>query len=86
MLSIFALGMIGVGFSAAAAMSTVKLTSGIAMLLSILFLASAAVLALIQLILGFRSMLQNGIDRESSVSLWIVIPIIVTGAIKPGGY
>ena len=76
MLSIFALGMIGVGFSAAAAMSTVKLTSGIAMLLSILFLASAAVLALIQLILGFRSMLQNGIDRESSVSLWIVIPII----------
>lgn len=47
MLSIFALGMIGVGFSATAAMSTVKLTSGIAMLLSILFLASAAC-ALIQ--------------------------------------
>lgn len=76
LLSAFALGMIGVGFSAATAMSTVKLTSGIALVLSILFLTIAVVLALTHLTLGFRAMLQHGVEREGAVSLWIVIPII----------
>lgn len=80
MLAIFAFGMIGVGLAAPAAMSHVQLTSGIAMVASILFITIAALLAFTKLILGFRAMFEHGIDREASVSLWIIIPIItVTG-------
>lgn len=81
MLAIFAFGMVGVGFSAAAAMSTVPLTSGIGLVLSLLFISTAGLLAATKLILGFRSMLEHGIDRESSVSLWIIIPIITVSGI-----
>ncbi|SEB07265.1 hypothetical protein SAMN05660964_03396 [Thiothrix caldifontis] len=80
MLAIFAFGMVGVGFSAAAAMSKVPLTSGIGFVLSLMFISAAGILAATKLVLGFRSMLEHGIDREASVSLWIIIPIIsVTG-------
>ncbi|UOG90612.1 MAG: hypothetical protein L3K52_10375 [Candidatus Thiothrix sulfatifontis] len=81
MLAIFAFGMVGVGFSAAAAMSTVPLTSGIGLVLSLLFISTAGLLAVTKLILGFRSMLEHGIDREASVSLWIIIPIITVSGI-----
>ncbi|MDQ5769901.1 TsoY family (seleno)protein [Thiothrix subterranea] len=81
MLAIFAFGMIGVGFSAAAAMSEVPLTSGIGLVLSLLFISTASLLAVTKLILGFRAMLEHGIDRESSVSLWIIIPIITVSGI-----
>ena len=76
MLAIFAFGMVGVGFSASAAMSTVPLTSGIGFMLSLLFISTAGLLAATKLILGFRAMLEYGIDRESSVTLWVIIPII----------
>ncbi|QQZ27626.1 hypothetical protein HMY34_02030 [Thiothrix subterranea] len=81
MLAIFAFGMVGVGFSAAAAMSEVPLTSGIGLVLSLLFISTASLLAVTKLILGFRAMLEHGIDRESSVSLWIIIPIITVSGI-----
>lgn len=81
MLAIFAFGMVGVGFSASAAMSKVPLTSGIGLVLSLLFISTAGLLAVTKLILGFRSMLEHGIDRESSVSLWIIIPIITVSGI-----
>lgn len=81
MLAIFAFGMVGVGFSAAAAMSKVPLTSGIGLVLSLLLISTAGLLAATKLILGFRSMLEHGIDRESSVSLWIIIPIITVSGI-----
>ncbi len=73
--------MVGVGFSASAAMSHVTLTSGIAMMLAVMFLSFAAVLGFIVLVLGFRVMLQQGIDREASVTLWIIIPIITLAGI-----
>lgn len=76
MLAIFAFSMIGVGFSASAAMSHHPTTSGIGLVLSILFISTAIVLALVKFVLGFRAMFEHGIDRESSVSLWIIIPII----------
>lgn len=76
MLAIFALGMVGVGFSASAAMSTTPLTSGIGFVLALMFISIASLLAMSKLILGFRAMLEHGIDRETSVSLWIIIPII----------
>ncbi|OQX13612.1 MAG: hypothetical protein BWK73_11685 [Thiothrix lacustris] len=81
MLAIFAFGMVGVGFSAASAMSEVPLTSGIGLVLSLLFISTAGLLAVTKLILGFRSMLEHGIDREASVSLWIIIPIITVSGI-----
>lgn len=80
LLAVFALTMVGVGFSASAAMSHVTLTSGIAMMLAVMF-SFAAVLGLIVLVLGFRGMLQQGIDREASVTLWIIIPIITFAGI-----
>lgn len=81
MLAIFAFGMVGVGFSAAAAMSHNPLTSGIGFVLSLMFISTAGLLAATKLVLGFRSMLEHGIDRESSVSLWIIIPIITVSGI-----
>ncbi|PID50421.1 MAG: hypothetical protein CR991_01440 [Proteobacteria bacterium] len=81
MLAIFAFAMIGVGFSAPAAMSTNTLTSGIGMILSLLFLSGSGVLAFTKMVLGFRSMLEHGIDKEGSASLWIIIPIITVSGI-----
>lgn len=76
MLAVFTLVMVGVGFSAAAAMSHVKLTSGIAMVLALMFTSIAVLLAVVNFVLGFRGMLQQGIDKEAAVSLWIIIPVI----------
>lgn len=76
MLSVFAFSMVGVGFSAAGAMSHTTVTSGIGIIFAILFLTIATVMAVIALILGFRDMLANGIDRDAAVSLWIMVPII----------
>ncbi|MEZ5477282.1 MAG: hypothetical protein R3E95_07305 [Thiolinea sp.] len=81
MLAIFAFTMVGVGFSASAAMSHIQLTSGIAMVLALMFLTISAVLALAKFVMGFRAMFQHGIDRESAVSLWIIIPIITLAGI-----
>lgn len=81
MLAIFAFGMISVGLAAPAAMSHVQLTSGIALVLSIVFITVAGLLAFTKLILGFRAMFEHGIDREASVSLWIIIPIITVAGL-----
>ncbi len=76
MLAIFAFSMISVGFSAAAAMSHTKLTSGVGIILAVIFLTIAVLLAVTKFVLGFRAMFEHGIDREGAVSLWIIIPII----------
>lgn len=76
MLAVFAFSMVGVGFSASAAMSHVSLTSGIAMVLAILFVTIASIFALIKIVMGFYSMLEHGMEKETSISLWILIPIM----------
>ncbi|HIQ07069.1 MAG TPA: hypothetical protein EYH35_01270 [Thiotrichaceae bacterium] len=76
MLGVFAFSMVGVGFSASAAMTHSTLTSTIAIVLSILFITVAVVLGVIKIVLGFYAMLEHGADKEASVSLWIVIPIM----------
>ena len=81
MLAIFAFSMVGVGFSASAAMSHNLLTSGIAMVLAVMFITIAVVLAVTKFVLGFRAMFEHGIDREAAVSLWIIIPIITLAGI-----
>ncbi|MEQ8481609.1 MAG: hypothetical protein RIC18_13205 [Hoeflea sp.] len=76
LLSAFALAMVGVGFSAAAAMSHVKLTSAIGFMGSTLFLSAAVILGAIFLVMGFRSMMEHSAERETTPTLWIIIPFI----------
>lgn len=76
LLAAFAFAMVGVGLAAPAAMSTVKLTIGIAMLGSIFFIISAIVLALVLLVLGVRAMLTSGLAVEAAPSLWMPIPLM----------
>ncbi|WP_422373106.1 TsoY family (seleno)protein [Hoeflea sp.] len=76
LLSAFSLAMVGVGFSAAAAMSHVRLTSAIGFMGSTLFLSAAVILGAIFLVMGFRSMMENSAERETTPTLWIIIPFI----------
>lgn len=76
MLAIFAFAMLGVGFAASAAMSHVTATAVIGAIGSIFFNAAAILLALVKGVLGFRAMLESGVSKEASMSLWIVIPIL----------
>ncbi|WP_319533700.1 TsoY family (seleno)protein [uncultured Cohaesibacter sp.] len=76
MLSVFSLAMVGVGFSAAAAMSHVQVTSAIGYIGATFFFAAVAIFGTIKLVLGFRSMMNHGVNQETTPTLWIVIPIL----------
>ena len=76
MIAVFAFSMIGVGLAAPAAMSHNKIVATIALFFSLFFLSIAGLLMLIKLILGFKSMLEKGVNKDASASLWIVIPIL----------
>ena len=76
LLPTFALAMIGVGLAAPAAMSETAWVAGISYIASSLFIAMALLIGVVKLILGVRSMMENGADAESAPSLWIVVPII----------
>jgi NhaP-type Na+/H+ and K+/H+ antiporter len=54
MLPAFALAMIGVGLAAPAAMSTLKITAGISLVLSTFFIVTAVLLALIVMVMSVR--------------------------------
>jgi len=76
----FALSMIGVGLAAPAGMSAAPLVSGIGLVLSTFFLVAAMLIGVIALILGIRSLLENGADIETAPTLSIFIPLLtVTG-------
>jgi len=72
----FALSMVGVGLAAPAALSTVPLTSGIALVLSTFFLMAAVIIALVAIVLAVHSMSVNGVAPEAAPTLLIVIPLI----------
>lgn len=72
----FALAMVGVGLSAPAALSTLPLTSGIALVLSTFFLVAAAILAVVAIVLALHSMSVHGVAPEAAPTLLIVIPLI----------
>ncbi len=76
MISSFTFAMNAVGFAAPAAMSENRLLVPIAAFCSIFFLVIAGFLAVKNLILGFHAMLEQGINREGSASIWILIPIL----------
>lgn len=75
MLPAFAFSMVGVGLAAPAAISSVQVTAGIGLLLSGFFFIAALVIAAVALVLGVRSMLENGVGAETAPTLMILIPI-----------
>ena len=76
MLSSFAFSMNAVGFAAPAAMSENRAMVTIAAFFAIFFFSITALLAIKNFILGFHAMMEKGISREASASLWILIPIL----------
>ncbi len=76
MIAVFAFTMIAVGLAAPGAMSHHIEVNAIGMFLSIFFLSIAIILGFIKMILSFKSTLKHGIDKGSSASLWIMIPIL----------
>ena len=76
MLAVFAFAMVGVGFSAAAAMSHVKAVAAIGFAGAVFFVTASVVLGLVFLILGFRAMLEHAAAQETTPTLWIIIPIL----------
>jgi hypothetical protein len=75
MLPAFALAMTGVGLSAPAAMSANATVAGIALILSSFFLVAAGLIMLVGLVLGLRSIMENGVAAEQAPTLMMVVPL-----------
>ena len=76
LIAIFAFAMISVGFSAPGAMSSNSAVSSIAIFMSVFFAVIAVSLTFIKIILAMREILEQGINKETSVSIWIMLPIL----------
>lgn len=76
MISIFALSMIAVGFAAPGAMSHNIIVNSIGIFGALFFASLAMLLMLIKLTIGFKSMLEQGLNLEAAPSIWIIIPIL----------
>ena len=76
LLAVFAFTMISVGFAGSGAMSHNIVINAFGLFFAIFFLSLAVVLLISKLILGFRGILKNGIDKETSPTIWMVIPIL----------
>lgn len=76
LLPAFSIAMIGVGFSAPAAMSTSTTTVAIALMLSTFFGVAAILYTLFAATTAFTSMLQHGTARESGPTLMIIVPLV----------
>ena len=72
----FALGMVGVGLSASAALSANPVTAGIAIVLAIFFLVLALLVSMLAVILGLTAMAQHGLNAESAPTITIVLPLV----------
>ena len=76
LLPAFAIAMIGVGLSAPAAMSTVKLTVDTSLVLSTFFGVTAVIYTLAAAATAFNSMLHHGTAKEAGPTLMIIVPIV----------
>ncbi len=76
MLSSFTFAMNAVGFAAPAAMSENRLIVPMAAFCAIFFLMAAVFMAMKNFVLGFNAMMEHGVDRAGSASIWILIPIL----------
>ena len=76
LIAIFALTMVAVGLAGPGAMSHYKEVNAVGMFLSIFFLSIALILLVIKMTIAFKSTLKHGIDKGTSASLWMMIPIL----------
>ena len=72
----FALAMIGVGLAAPAGLSSTPLVAGIGLVLSTFFLIASVLIAGIALVLGLRSLAENGANIETAPTLSVFIPLL----------
>lgn len=76
LLPAFAISMIGVGLAAPAAMSTVKLTVGVSLVLSTFFGVAAILYTLAAAFTALNSMLHHGTAKEAGPTLMVIVPIM----------
>ncbi len=72
----FALAMIGVGLAAPAGLSATPLVAGTGLVLSTFFLIASALIGAIALVLGIRSLAENGASIETAPTLSVFIPLL----------
>ena len=72
----FALAMIGVGLAAPAGLSASPVVAGTGLVLATFFLVAATLIAAIALVLGIRSLAENGANIETAPTLSIFIPVL----------
>ncbi len=68
--------MIGVGLAAPAGLSSTPLVAGIGLVLSTFFLIASVLIAGIALVLGLRSLAENGANIETAPTLSVFIPLL----------
>ena len=76
MISIFAFSMVAVGFAAPAAMSHNIIINTIGIFAALFFATVAVLFMFIQITIGFKNMLEQGLGLETAPSIWIIIPIL----------
>jgi hypothetical protein len=76
LIAIFAFSMIAVGFAAPGAMSKVPLVYASGIFGAIFFGVTAIGLAVLKIIFAMRDIFSQGVNVETSVSLWVIIPIL----------
>lgn len=72
----FALGMIGVGMSAPAALSASPAVVGTALVVSTVFLVAAAVWAAVGVVMGVAAMMQHGANVDGIPTLMNIVPLM----------
>lgn len=77
----FTFAMVAVGLAAPASMSGAPLTVALSYTASSFFLAAATLVGAVGIVLGFRSMLENGANDEAAPSLLVVIPFATVAGI-----
>ena len=76
MLPAFAFAMIAVGLAAPASLSATPATVAVSLMLSTAFMLLAIVQGLVALVLGIRSILENGLAVEGAPTLMVGVPIL----------
>lgn len=72
----FAFAMVGVGLAAPAALSTVPAVAALGLVLSTFFLMTSGLIAVVAMVLGLRSMMENGANPETAPTLSIIVPLL----------
>lgn len=72
----FAFAMVGVGMAAPAAMSTNATVAGAAIVISTFFLMMSGLIAAVAMVLGLRSMMENGANADTAPTLLIIVPLL----------